>query len=208
MEKEKKFSGLFSFDGEVTTKEALPLAFQHVVAMIASCITPPIMLAGASGLSPKDTMILIQIALIGSALTTLLMIYPIKIIGSRLPMIFGVSFAYVPTMIGLANQFGARGPVEVVAIVLGAQIVGGICSILFGLGLKYIMPLFPPLVSGTVVLVIGLSLYPVAMNYMGGAGSVEVAGWGAWQNWLVGGITLILGLGFTHFGKGMFKLAN
>ena len=208
MEKEKKFSGLFSFDGEVTTKEALPLAFQHVVAMIASCITPPLMLAGASGLSPKDTIILIQIALIGSALTSLLMVYPIKMIGSRLPMIFGVSFAFAPTMIALSNQFGARGPAEVVAIVLGAQIVGGICSILFGLGLKYIMPLFPPLVSGTVVLVIGLSLYPVAMNYMGGAGSVEVAGWGAWQNWLVGAITLILGLGFAHFGKGMFKLAN
>lgn len=105
MEKEKKFRGLFSFDGEVTTKEALPLAFQHVVAMIAGCITPPLMLAGASGLSPKDTIILIQIALIGSALTSLLMIYPIKIVGSRLPMIFGVSFAYVPTMIALANQF-------------------------------------------------------------------------------------------------------
>ncbi|NVF12317.1 purine/pyrimidine permease [Anaerococcus sp. AGMB00486] len=208
MTEKSKFKGLFNFDGKVTFKEALPLAFQHVVAMIAGCITPPIMLAAATGLSPENTIILIQIALIGSALTSLLMIYPIKIIGSRLPMIFGVSFAYVPTMIALAGQFGARGPMEVVAIVLGAQLIGGIFSILFGLGLKYILPLFPPLVSGTVVLVIGLSLYPVAMNYMGGAGSVDMAGWGAWQNWLVGGITLILSLGFTHFGKGMFKLAN
>ncbi|MDY3005707.1 uracil-xanthine permease family protein [Anaerococcus porci] len=208
MTEKSKFKGLFNFDGKVTFKEALPLAFQHVVAMIAGCITPPIMLAAATGLSPENTIILIQIALIGSALTSLLMIYPIKIIGSRLPMIFGVSFAYVPTMIALAGQFGARGPMEVVAIILGAQLIGGIFSILFGLGLKYILPLFPPLVSGTVVLVIGLSLYPVAMNYMGGAGSVDMAGWGAWQNWLVGGITLILSLGFTHFGKGMFKLAN
>lgn len=208
MTEKNKFKGLFNFDGKVTFKEALPLAFQHVVAMIAGCITPPLMLAEATGLSPENTIILIQIALIGSALTSLLMIYPIKIIGSRLPMIFGVSFAYVPTMIALANQFGARGPMEVVAIVLGAQVIGGLCSILFGIGLKYILPFFPPLVSGTVVLVIGLSLYPVAMNYMGGAGSVMAEGWGAWQYWLVGAITLILSLGFNHFGKGMFKLAN
>ena len=208
MQENKKFNGLFSFDGDVTTKEALPLAFQHVIAMIAGCITPTLIFATAAGLSQKDTIILIQISLIGSALTSLLMIYPIKMIGSRLPMIFGVSFSYVPTMIALSNQFGSRGPAQVVAIVLGAQIIGGICSILFGLGLKYIMPLFPPLVSGTVVLVIGLSLYPIAMSNIGGAGSVDVAGWGAWQNWLVGGITLILSLGFTHFGKGMFKLAN
>lgn len=208
MTEKSKFEGLFNFDGKVTFKEALPLAFQHVVAMIAGCITPPIMLAGASGLSAENTIILIQIALIGSALTSLIMIYPIKMIGSRLPMIFGVSFAYVPTLIALSGQFQERGPMEIVAIILGAQLVGAIISILFGLGLKYILPLFPPLVSGTVVLVIGLSLYPVAMNYMGGAGSVDAIGWGAWQNWLVGGITLILSLGFTHFGKGMFKLAN
>lgn len=208
MEKNKSLNGLFSFDGDATLRESLPLAFQHVIAMIAGCITPTLIFAGAAGLSPEDTIIMIQISLIGSALTSLLMIYPIKKIGSKLPMIFGVSFSYVPTMIALSTQFGARGPKEVVAIVLGAQVIGGICAVLFGLGLKYIMPLFPPLVSGTVVLVIGLSLYPIAITNIGGAGSVDVAGWGAWQNWLVGGITLILSLGFTHFGKGMIKLAN
>lgn len=203
-----KLSGLFNFDGDVSFKDALPLAFQHVVAMIAGCIAPPLMLAGACGLSDKDTIILIQIALIGSALTSFIMVYPIKMIGSRLPMIFGVSFAYVPTMIALAGQFNNLSGKEIVAIILGAQIVGAVFSIIFALGLKYILPLFPPLVSGTVVLVIGLSLYPVAMSNIGGGGSVTMAGWGAWQNWLVGGITLIISLGLSHFGKGMFKLAN
>src|SRR5690625_5271193 len=181
-----KLSGLFNFDGEVSFKDALPLAFQHVVAMIAGCIAPPLMFAGACGLSDKDTIILIQIALIGSALTSLIMIHPIKMIGARLPMIFGVSFAYVPTMIALAGQFNNLSGKEIVAIILGAQIVGAVFSIIFALGLKYILPLFPPLVSGTVVLVIGLSLYPVAISNMGGGGSVTMAGWGAWQNWLVG----------------------
>ena len=205
---DSKFKGLFDFYGNVTLLESLPLAFQHVIAMIAGCITPPLLLSGAAGLSPEDTIILIQMALIGSALTSLIMIYPFKLIGAKLPMIFGVSFAYIPTMIALAGQFGAQGPQEVIAIIFGAQIIGAIASILFGIGLKYILPLFPPLVSGTVVLVIGLSLYPVAMNYIGGAGDVAVPGWGAWQNWLVGGITLILGIIFSSFGKGVMKLSS
>lgn len=205
---DSKFKGLFDFYGNVTFMEALPLAFQHVIAMIAGCITPPLLISGAAGLSPEDTIILIQMALVGSALTSLIMIYPFKLIGSKLPMIFGVSFAYIPTMIALAGQFGAQGPQEVIAIIFGAQIIGAIASILFGVGLKYILPLFPPLVSGTVVLVIGLSLYPVAMNYIGGAGDVAVPGWGAWQNWLVGGITLVLGIIFSSFGKGVMKLSS
>lgn len=202
------YKELFDFNGKVSFLEALPLALQHVIAMIAGCITPPLLVAGAAGLSSEDTIILIQMSLIGSALTSLLMIYPYKLIGAKLPMIFGVSFAYVPTMIALAFQFGAKGTHEVIAIIFGAQIIGALASILFGLGLKYILPLFPPLVSGTVVLVIGLSLYPVAINYIGGGGDVTMAGWGSWQNWVVGSATLILGIVFSNFGKGMIKLAS
>lgn len=207
-EKNINHKGLFDFYGEISLKESIPLAFQHVIAMIAGCITPAILVGNAAGLAPEDLIVLIQMSLVGSALTTLLMLYPIKKIGAKLPIIFGVSFAYVPSMIAIANQFNHLDPKDIIAIILGAQIIGAIVSILFGMGLKYILPLFPPLVSGTVVLVIGLSLYPVAMNYIGGGGDVTVAGWGSWQNFLVGGITLVIGIIASNFGKGMVKLSS
>ena len=199
---------LFKFEGEVSSKEAFPLALQHVIAMIAGCISPPIILAAAAGLSPEDATILVQMSLIGSALTTFLIIYPIKKFGSRLPMIYGVSFAFVPTMIALAGQFKGMGGSEAIAIIFGAQIIGGLLTIAFGFLLKYIMPYFPPLVAGTVVLCIGLSLYPVAINYMGGGGDVSMPGWGAWQNWLIALVTLSINIGLTHFGKGLTKLSS
>ena len=199
---------LFQYEGEVSSKQTLPLALQHVIAMIAGCIAPPIIFAGAIGLSPADSTILVQMSLIGSALTTLLMLFPIGKIGSRLPMIYGVSFSYIPTMLALGGQYKSLGSKEIVAIVLGAQLIAAIISVIFGYGLKYILPYFPPLVAGTVVLCIGLSLYPVAIQNMGGGGDITMAGWGAWQNWLVAIITLVANLGFTHFGKGFSKLAS
>ncbi len=94
---------LFRLDGKPSVAQALPLALQHVVAMIVGCVTPAIIVSGAAGLSPQDSVILIQAALVMSAVTTLVQLYPLlrgkKIsIGSGLPVIMGISFAYVPTM--------------------------------------------------------------------------------------------------------------
>lgn len=202
------YKNLFKYEAEVSNKDSIPLALQHVIAMIAGCIAPAIIFAGAIGLSAEDSTILVQMALIGSALTTLIMLYPIGRVGSRLPMIYGTSFAYIPTMLALGGQFQDLGPKEIVAIVLGAQLVGAIASIIFGYGLKYILPFFPPLVSGTVVLCIGLSLYPIAIQNMGGGGDLTMAGWGSWQYWLVAIITLVANIGFTHFGKGITQLSS
>ena len=205
---ESKFKELFQFEGKVPFRESFPLALQHVIAMIAGCVAPALIFADAAGLSHADSIIIVQMALIGSALTSFLMLYPIGILGSKLPMIYGVSFAYVPTMIALCGQFESLGPAGIVAVVLGSQLIGAIVSVIFGLALKYITPFFPPLVSGTVVLAIGLTLYPVALTNMGGAGSVTAPGWGAWQYWLVGTITLLVNVGLNHFGKGITKLAS
>ena len=204
----KNLSNLFKFEADLPLSKAFPLALQHVIAMIAACVAPPIIFASAAGLSPEDSIILVQMSLIGSALTTLLMLYPIGKFGSKLPMIYGVSFAYVPTMVALASQYQAEGSVHIVAIVLGSQIIGAIASMIFAFSLKYILPYFPPLVSGTVVLCIGISLYPIALTNMGGAGDVNAPLWGGWQFWLVAGITLIANIAFTHFGKGLTSLAS
>ena len=182
----------------------MPLAIQHVLAMIVGCVTPSIIVAGVAGLSQKDSVILIQAALVMSALTTLLQLFPfIKTrwfaIGAGLPVMMGISFAYVPSMQAIAGEYD-------IATILGAQIVGGIVALLVGLNIKRIRKFFPPLITGTVVFAIGLSLYPTAINYMAGGASSE--NYGSWQNWLVAVITLIIVTFLNHYGKGIWKLAS
>jgi xanthine permease len=204
VKKEVTRSTIFELNGVPSFKQAFPLALQHVVAMIVGCVTPAILVAGVGGLSEKESVILIQAALIVSALSTLLQLFPIfrtkwLAIGSGLPVIMGVSFAYLPSMQSIASDFD-------IPTILGAQIVGGCVAILVGIFIKKIRRFFPPLIAGTVVFTIGLSLYPTAINYMaGGTGSPD---YGSWQNWLVAIITLIIVTVLNHYGKGIWKLAS
>lgn len=202
-EMKKTSDELFILDGKPSLGQTVPLALQHIVAMIVGCVTPAIIVAGVAGLSEQDSIILIQAALVMSAISTLLQLFPFKFgkfqIGSGLPVIMGISFAYVPTMQAIAGSFD-------IATILGAQIVGGIIAIIVGIFIKQIRKFFPPLITGTVVFAIGLSLYPTAINYM--AGGVSSPSYGSWQNWTVAFITLIIVTALNHFGKGIFKLAS
>lgn len=199
-----KRGSIFELEGVPRISEALPLALQHVVAMIVGCVTPAIIVSGAAGLENKEQVLLIQSALVVAALSTLLQLFPIGkkggfAIGSGLPVIMGVSFAYVPSMQAIAQGHG-------IATILGAQIVGGVVAVLMGIFVKKIRVFFPPLITGTVVFTIGLSLYPTAINYMaGGTGSED---YGSWQNWLIAFFTLAVVTGLNHFGKGIWKLAS
>lgn len=201
-----KRGSIFETDGIPRMSEALPLAMQHVVAMIVGCVTPAIIVSGAvpGGLSGEDQVILIQSALVIAALSTLLQLFPIGgkakfAIGSGLPIIMGVSFAYVPSMQAIAESYG-------IAAIMGAEIVGGIVAVVMGLLVKKIRVFFPPLITGTVVFTIGLSLYPTAINYM--AGGTSSPNYGSWQNWAIAFFTLIVVTALNHFGKGIWKLAS
>ena len=197
-------STIFDLHGVPAFNQAFPLALQHVVAMIVGCVTPAIIVSGVAGLSEADSVILIQAALVTSALATLLQLFPfIKTryltIGSGLPVIMGISFAYVPSMQSIAEEYD-------VATILGAMIAGGTVAVFVGLFIRKIRKFFPPLITGTVVFTIGLSLYPTAINYMaGGVGSED---YGSWQNWLVAILTLTIVTVLNHFGKGIWKLAS
>ena len=178
-----KRGSIFETDGIPRMSEAFPLAMQHVVAMIVGCVTPAIIVSGAvpGGLSREDQVILIQSALVIAALSTLLQLFPIGgkakfAIGSGLP------------------------------IIMGAEIVGGIVAVVMGLLVKKIRVFFPPLITGTVVFTIGLSLYPTAINYM--AGGTSSPNYGSWQNWAIAFFTLIVVTALNHFGKGIWKLAS
>lgn len=200
----KKHASLFELDGVPSFGQAFPLSLQHVVAMIVGCVTPAIIIAGVSGLSDSDSVILIQSALVVAGLSTFLQLFPIGKkggfhLGSGLPVIMGVSFAYLPSMQAIAGDFGLPA-------IFGAQIVGGIIAVFVGIFIKKIRKFFPPLIAGTVVFTIGLSLYPTAINYM--AGGTSSPNYGSWQNWMVAIFTLTVVTVLNHFGKGILKLAS
>lgn len=203
MSKEKKYASIFELDGVPKFSQALPLAIQHLVAMIVGCVTPAIIVAGAAGIEGEDRVILIQASLVFSALSTLLQLFTIGFkdirLGAKLPVIMGVSFAYVPSMQAIAEDFG-------IATILGAQIIGGIVAFIVGLSINQIRRFFPPLIAGTVVFTIGLSLYPTAINYM--AGGASSANYGSWQNWTVALFTLAVVTVLNHYTKGFAKLAS
>lgn len=157
---EKKEQALFEYDAKLSISEAIPMGLQHVVAAVVGIVTPGIMIAKVCQLSPSDTTILIQTSLIFSAVATLIQLFPIfGKVGSRLPVMMGASFAYVPILMAIGADFG-------IAAIFGSQLVGSILVIIVGLFIKKIRVLFPPLVTGTVILSIGLSLFPVAIKYM------------------------------------------
>lgn len=195
---------IFELNGAPRFSQALPLALQHVVAMIVGCVTPAIIVSGVAGLNERDRVILIQAALFVSAVSTLLQLFPFIQgknfqLGSKLPVIMGISFAYVPSMQAIAETFD-------VATILGAQITGGVVALLVGIFIRKIRVLFPPIITGTVVFTIGLSLYPTAVNYM--AGGTSSPSYGSWQNWLTALFTLAVVIALNHFSKGTLKLAS
>lgn len=200
----KEYASIFQMDGIPKFSQALPLALQHVVAMIVGCVTPAIIVSNVANLSTADRVILIQAALVVSALSTLLQLFPIGKkngfrLGAALPVIMGISFAYVPSMQSIAADYG-------VPAILGAQIVGGVVAFIVGAFVMQIRKFFPPLITGTVVFTIGLSLYPTAINYM--AGGTSSPTYGSWQNWGIAFLTLVIVTVLNHFGKGIFKLAS
>ena len=210
---EKKLSGrelLFTTHGIPPMGASLSLAFQHLVAMIVGCVTPAIIVANAAGLDMSDRVILIQASLVVSAISTFLQIFPIGgkkggfRFGSGLPVIIGVSFAYVPSMQAIAGA--GEGGHFGVASIAGAMLVGGAVAVIVGLFLKKIRKFFPPIITGTVVFTIGLSLYPTAINYM--AGGTSSTDYGSWQNWLIAFFTLGVVTTLNHFGKGLWKLSS
>lgn len=170
------------------------------MAAIAGIITPGIMIAKATNLSAADTTLMIQISLVMAGIATLIQLFPIfGVFGARLPVILGSSFACMPILLVIGKDYG-------IGDVFGATLIGSLFVILLGFAFKKIRFLFPPIVCGTVILSIGISLFPVAIKYMaGGAGS---ANFGSSQNWLVAIVTFLVVFILNYFSKGLLRLSS
>ena len=189
-----KNKSAYHLDGIPPLKEAIPLGLQHVLAMFVSNITPLIIVAGALKLPTDTKTFLIQCTMLVAGLNTMLQAYTFGPIGAKLPIVVGTSFAFVPVALSIGNQYGYEA-------ILGAALVGGIFEAFIGLIIKRIRRYFPPVVTGVIVLSIGLSLLPVGVsNFAGGVGSPD---FGSFSNLILGMIVLVTIIYFKQFTKGM-----
>ena len=203
MSKESQTSAaLLQYDGKPSWGVAFPQAMQHVLAMLIGNITPPMLIAGTCGLSAEDQIMLTQAAMIIGGLTTLLQLFPVFGFGMKMPNVMGVAFAYMPILTIIGSQYG-------ISAIFGSQLVAAFVSIFIGMFIGRIRRFFPPIVSGTVVMSIGLSLYGTAINYIGGGSAAQAAGtFGAPKFWLLAILTLVVTLGCNFFGKGLLKTSG
>ena len=193
---EQSIENLYKLDGRVPVAKALPFGLQHVLAMFVSNIAPIMILAGAVGLDSSVSAVLIQNCMVIAGIGTLVQLYPVWRIGSRLPIVMGISFTFLSLAIAIAGSQG-------MGTLIGAVIIGGLIEGTLGLFAKYWIKLIPPVVAATVVTAIGFSLLPVGANsFAGGQGAAD---FGSVNNWIVGSVTLLACLLCQIFAKGFLR---
>ena len=175
-------ASIYSLHGRVPLIQAVPFGLQHVLAMFVANITPIIILANVAGVSPELSAALIQNCMIIAGIGTLVQLYPMWRIGSRLPIVMGISFTFLSLAIVIASSQG-------MGTLMGAVIVGGLVEGCLGLVPRLWTRLISPIVAATVVTAIGFSLLPIGANsFAGGVGSPS---FGSADNWIVGTVTLL-----------------
>ncbi|UEQ03046.1 purine permease [Halomonas profundus] len=179
--------------------KAIPLGLQHIMAMFAGNVTPPIIIAGVIGATPAEQIFLIQVALFVAGVSTLVQTIGIGPIGARLPIVQGTSFGFLPVALPLAKAFGLPA-------VLGASFVAGLLQIVLGAFLKRIRHWFSPVVTGIVVLLIGITLMPVGLNYA--AGGVGADDFASPSNLLLALFVLSVTIAVHQYGRGFIKASS
>ncbi|MSS12764.1 nucleobase:cation symporter-2 family protein [Bifidobacterium tsurumiense] len=187
---------LTSLDAPVSFWKGIPFGLQHVMAMFVANLAPIFLVANAAGMNAAQSTIVIQSGLLVAGLGTCLQLYAIWRIGSRLPMVTGISFTYVAAAIAIVTNKGY-------GTVVGAVIVGGLLELVLGLTAQYWRRFVPPIVSAIVVTAIGFSLLSVgATSFGGGSGATD---FGSWQNLFLGLLSLVACLAFQLLAKGTIK---
>jgi xanthine permease len=184
--------------------QAIPLGLQHVLAMFASNVTPPFLVAIAASMFPGSdgSIYLIQMAMLFAGIATLFQTVGMGPIGARLPIMQGTSFAFVGVLSGIAATAG-------IDVALTACIIAGIFHFALGSVIKEIRWMFPPLVTGLVVLAIGLYLIPVAIQYAGGGAGPAMAAdsFGSLAHWVSALTVIVVALACKFLGRGFVASA-
>jgi NCS2 family nucleobase:cation symporter-2 len=201
-ESEQQSVVLYDIEDKPPLGKAIPLGIQHVLAMFLGNVAPPLILAGAIGSVTGETTFLVQMALIVAGVATIVQAYPIGPVGARLPVVMGTSFAFLGPLIGIGNQFG-------IAAVFGASLLAAPVEVIMGVSFDRFRQYFPPLVTGIVVMLIGLTLIPTGMNYAAGASAGPSAeGYGSFVNLGLAGLVLIVTVGLNQFFEGFLRVIS
>lgn len=195
MEKNCSVDNIYKLDGRVPILKAIPFGLQHILAMFVANLTPITIIAATAGLPQKDIAMLLQNAMFIAGIATFIQLYPIWKIGSRLPIVMGVSFTFVTVLCTVAAKYGYSA-------VVGAVICGGIFEGIIGLLAKYWRKIISPVVASTVVIAIGYSLLTVGARSFGGGYAED---FGSAKNLLLGTITLVVCLLWNIIAKGYLK---
>jgi len=190
---------VYGIDDRPPIAELLPLGLQHLVAMILSNVTVPLLIAGAIGVSAADTALLVQMVLLMAGLATIVQSYPIGPIGGRIPMVMGTSIAFVGGLASIGREYG-------LATVFGACLAAAVVEVGFGFAIRRLRGLFPPLVNGIVVMLIGLTLIPVGIDYA--AGGVKALDYGSLSNLAIAALVLLVTLTLNQFGRGFVSYGS
>ena len=192
----------FRLDGKLPLKQAIPLGLQHVLAMFVGNLTPLLILTGACGIASDGfadlQLHLLQNAMLVAGIVTLVQLFSIGPIGGKVPIIMGTSSGFIGVFKSVAATMG--GGVLAYGAIMGASIIGGLLEGVLGFFLKPLRKFFPPVVTGTVVLSIGLSLISVGINSFGGGNTAS--DFGSMENLLLAVFVLVMILIFKHGFKG------
>lgn len=194
-QKEVSVNNIYQLDGRVPVAKAVPFGLQHILAMFVSNLAPLSIIAAAGGLAQNEIAILLQNAMFVAGIATLMQLYPLWKVGSRLPIVMGVSFTFVTVLSTVAVNYGYPA-------VIGAVLIGGIFEGTLGLLAKYWRRIIAPIVAASVVTAIGFSLFTVGARSFGGG---YVDDFGSAENLLLGTITLAVCLVWNCLAKGYLK---
>ncbi len=195
----------YTFEGKLPLIQAIPLGLQHVLAMFVGNLTPILIITSACAVGGSaDEFAAIQVALLQNAmilagLITLLQLFGIGPVGGKVPIIMGTSSGFIGVFQSVANVMG--GGIVAYGAIMGASILGGIFETFLGAFLKPLRKFFPSVVTGTVVLAIGLSLIGVGVGSFGGGSAAN--DFGTVENLLVGLLVMGIILFFKHATQGI-----
>ena len=209
MDKENKnLDPAYDFNAPMPLARAIPLGLQHVLAMFVGNLTPLLIICGACGIAGAEfadlRISLLQNAMIVAGLVTLVQLYSIGPCGGKVPIIMGTSSGFIGVFNGVAATLGSG--VIAYGAMMGASIVGGLFEGVLGVFLKPLRRFFPAVVTGTVVLSIGLSLISVGMNSFGGG--FKAKDFGSAENLGLGLFVLVVILIFKHGTKGITSYSS
>ena len=198
----------FKMDGKMPLSQAIPLGLQHVLAMFVGNLTPLLIITGACGLAGEEfaglQLCLLQNAMLVAGIVTLVQLFSVGPIGGRVPIIMGTSSGFIGVFNSVAATMG--GGVVAYGAIMGASIFGGIFETILGFFLKPLRKFFPAVVTGTVVMSIGLSLISVGINSFGGGN--KAADFGSMENILLAFFVLAVILFFKHKSKGFLSSSS